>query len=79
VACAVWKPAPDLRTAAESWLAAGAPHHTVLSAAIGVDELWDLADMIRTELVVIDAGTTPRRFANELRWNQAYHHLARGL
>ncbi len=58
VACAVWKPKPDLRTATESWLAAGAPHHTVLSTAIGVDALWDFAEMARTELVVIDADTT---------------------
>jgi L-arabinose isomerase len=79
VACAVWKPAPDLRTATESWLAAGAPHHTVLSTAIGVDELWDFAEMTRTELIVIDAATTRRGFANELRWNQAYHRLAQGL
>ena len=42
VACAVWKPKPDLRTATESWLAAGAPHHTVLSTAIGIDELGGL-------------------------------------
>jgi L-arabinose isomerase len=79
VACAVWKPAPDLRTATESWLAAGAPHHTVLSTAIGVDELWDFAEMARTELVVIDDATTPRSFANELRWSQAYYRLAQGL
>jgi L-arabinose isomerase len=79
VACAVWKPKPDLRTATESWLTAGAPHHTVLSTALGVDALWDFAEMASTELVVIDAATTPRAFANELRWNQAYHHLARGL
>jgi L-arabinose isomerase len=79
VACAVWKPKPDLRTATESWLAAGAPHHTVLSSAIGVDELWDLAEMARTELVVIDDATTARGFANELRWSQAYHRLAQGL
>jgi L-arabinose isomerase len=79
VACAVWKPKPDLRTATESWLAAGAPHHTVLSTAIGVDALWDFAEMARTELVVIDAATTSRNFANELRWSQAYHRLAQGL
>jgi L-arabinose isomerase len=79
VACAVWKPKPDLRTATESWLAAGAPHHTVLSTAIGVDELWDFAEMARTELVVIDEATTPRSFANELRWSQAYRRLAQGL
>ena len=79
VACAVWKPRPDLRTAAESWLAAGAPHHTVLSSALGIDALWDFAEMVRTELVVIDGSTTARGFANELRWSQAYHRLAQGL
>ena len=32
VARALWRPAPDFATAAEAWLAAGGPHHTVLSA-----------------------------------------------
>jgi L-arabinose isomerase len=79
VARAVWKPAPDLTTSAESWLIAGAPHHTALSQAIGVEELRDLADMTATELLVIDADTTTVRFANEIRWNQAYYRLARGF
>ncbi|TQS42617.1 L-arabinose isomerase [Cryptosporangium phraense] len=79
VARAVWKPAPDLATSAESWLTAGGPHHTVLSSAVGVEELTDLAEMVATELVVIDAGTTQRTLANELRWNQAYYRLARGF
>ncbi|MEV5409943.1 L-arabinose isomerase [Thermopolyspora sp. NPDC052614] len=79
VARAVWRPRPDLRTSAESWLIAGAPHHTVLSASVGVEELTDLADMLGVELLVIDAATTTRRFAAELRWNQAYHRLAQGL
>ena len=35
--------------------------------------------MLRTELVIIDAETTTRRFANELRWNQAYYRLAQGF
>jgi L-arabinose isomerase len=79
VARAVWEPAPDLRTSAETWLMAGGPHHTVLSTALGVEELYDLAELTRTELLVIDADTTPRRFARELRWNQAYHRLATAL
>ncbi|GII52166.1 L-arabinose isomerase [Planotetraspora thailandica] len=79
VARAVWKPRPDMRTSTESWLTAGGPHHTVLSAAVGADELTDLADMLGVELVVIDAETTARGFAKELRWNQAYYRLARGL
>jgi L-arabinose isomerase len=79
VARAVWRPAPDLRTSTEAWLTAGAPHHTVLSSAVGTEELTDLADMLSTELLVIDAGTTVRQFAKEIRWNQAYHRLAAGL
>jgi L-arabinose isomerase len=79
VARAVWKPRPSLSTSAESWLTAGGPHHTVLSEAVGAEELTDLAEMTGTELVVIDADTTRRQFANELRWNQAYYRLARGF
>jgi L-arabinose isomerase len=79
VARAVWRPAPDLPTSAEAWLTAGAPHHTTLSQAVGVEELSDLAVMTGTELLVIDAQTTPRRFADELRWNQAYYRLAQRL
>jgi len=79
VACAVWKPRPSLSTSAEAWLMAGAPHHTVLSTAVGVEVLEDFAEMTRTELVVIDASSTPRSVQRELRWNAAYHRLAAGL
>nr|WP_238161142.1 L-arabinose isomerase [Kribbella antibiotica] len=79
VARAVWEPRPNLRTSAEAWLTAGGPHHTVLSTAIGVEELADLAEMTRTELAVIDADTTTRRFTQELRWSQAYYRLAQGF
>ncbi|WP_030844184.1 L-arabinose isomerase [Streptomyces sp. NRRL F-4474] len=79
VARAVWRPRPDLRTSTEAWLTAGAPHHTVLTTALGGEELEDLAEMLRTELAVIDEDTTIRRFTRELRWNQAYHRLAQSL
>ncbi|WP_329560351.1 L-arabinose isomerase [Kitasatospora sp. NBC_01266] len=79
VARAVWRPRPDLRSSAEAWLTAGAPHHTVLSSAVGTEELDDLAEMLGVELLVIDADTTTRRFTRELRWNQAYHRLAQGF
>ncbi|MFE9251596.1 L-arabinose isomerase [Streptomyces sp. NPDC007088] len=79
VARAVWRPRPDLRTSTESWLMAGGPHHTVLTSALGIEELDDLAEILRTELVVVDADTTPRALRRELRWNQAYHRLAQGL
>ncbi|WP_127502134.1 L-arabinose isomerase [Actinoplanes solisilvae] len=79
VARAVWKPAPDFSTSTEAWLTAGGPHHTVLSSAIGAEELTDLAEMLSTELLIIDADTRIRQFAKEVRWNQAYYRLARGF
>ncbi|TDC68686.1 L-arabinose isomerase [Actinomadura sp. GC306] len=79
VARAVWRPRPDLRTSAEAWLTAGAPHHTVLTAALGTEELTDLADMAGVELLTIEADTTLRQFTKEIRWNQAYYRLAGGL
>ena len=37
------------------------------------------AEMTRTELVVIDAETTPRSVTRELRWNAAYYRLSQRL
>src|ERR1700733_12885457 len=34
VARAVWRPRPSLRVSAESWLTAGAPHHTALTSSL---------------------------------------------
>ena len=79
VAHAVWTPRPDMTTALESWLKSGGPHHTVLSTAVDVESVVDLAEILRTELVVIDEHTTTRSFTNELRWNQAYYRLAQGF
>jgi L-arabinose isomerase len=76
VARAVWKPKPDLATAAETWLMAGGPHHTVLSLALGTEAFADLAELAGIELLVIGDETCSRQFAKELRWNQAYYRLA---
>jgi L-arabinose isomerase len=76
---AVWKPAPDFATSAACWLAAGAAHHTVMTTAVGVEVFRDFAEIARTELLVIDEGTTTRDFQRELRWNQAYYRLAGGI
>jgi L-arabinose isomerase len=51
----------------------------VLSQAVGAEELYDLAEMSHTELLLVDAGTDLRSFAKEVRWNQAYYRLARGF
>jgi L-arabinose isomerase len=79
VATATWVPEPSLATSAECWLMAGGPHHTVLSTAVGVEALDDLAEIVGTELVQIGDTTSPRTFLHELRWNNAYHRLARGF
>jgi L-arabinose isomerase len=79
VARAIWKPKPDLATAAEAWLLAGGPHHTVFSRALGIEPLVDFAEIAQTEILVIDGRTRASDFKKELRWNQAYYHLARGL
>jgi L-arabinose isomerase len=76
VARALWKPAPDLAVAAEAWLLAGGPHHTVFTSAIGIDVLEDFAEIAGMELLVIDERTRIADFRKELRWNEAYHSLA---
>jgi len=79
VARAVWKPAPSLTTSAESWITAGAPHHTVLSQAVGTDTIRDFTHMLNVELLVIDHDTTTAAFGDRIRWNQAYYRLAQGF
>ena len=80
VARAVWKPAPDLATSTESWLLAGGPHHTVLSTAVGREALGGLRRASPAPSSSSSTTTTtPQQFAKELRWNQAYYRLARGL
>ena len=79
VARAIWRPRPNLRTAAEAWLLAGGPHHTSLSMSLTAEHLSDFADMAGVELVVIDRDTSVTALRKELRWNQAYHRLAGGL
>jgi L-arabinose isomerase len=75
----VWKPLPSLSTSAECWITAGGPHHTVLTQAVGAETLRDFADMAQTELLMIDERTTTADFSDRVRWNQAYHRLARPL
>jgi L-arabinose isomerase len=71
VARALWRPAPDLPTAAEAWILAGGPHHTSLSQALTTGHLSDFAAMCGIEAVVIDSRTEPREFRQRLRWSDA--------
>jgi L-arabinose isomerase len=75
VARAVWKPAPDLRVAATSWILAGGSHHTGFSRALTARHLEDYAGIAGIEFLLIDRNTTVSSFEKELRWNEAYYRF----
>ncbi|MBC9796351.1 L-arabinose isomerase [Sinomicrobium weinanense] len=75
VARALWKPEPDLETAASAWILAGGSHHTVYSKAATTEFMEDLAEMAGVELLTIDNNTVVRDFKEKLRWNEVYYHL----
>lgn len=79
VARVCWKPLPDLKTAASAWIYAGGAHHTGFSRAITTEHLRDFASMVDIELVVIDKDTKISAFKQELKWNDMYYHMAKGI
>jgi L-arabinose isomerase len=79
VARALWRPRPDFATAAEAWLTAGGPHHTVFTTALDAQAIDDFAAIAGIELVRIDSDTRIRDVRNEIRWNNAYYRLNEGL
>lgn len=79
VASVFWQPHPNLSTAAEAWIQAGAAHHTVFSQNLTIAHLEDLAEMAGIELVLIDQDTRMRDFKQMLRNNTVYYHLRAGI
>ncbi|WP_025746025.1 L-arabinose isomerase [Kallotenue papyrolyticum] len=79
VARALWQPQPDLITAATAWIYAGGAHHTGFSLDLTAEHLRDFAEMAGMEFLLIDHTTSIAAFKNELRWNDLYYHLARGI
>jgi L-arabinose isomerase len=79
VARAVWVPRPNLKTAAAAWIMAGGAHHTGFSQALTVEPLEDFATIAGIEFLVIGKETQLPAFQKEIRWNDLYYSLARGL
>ena len=79
VASAVWVPRPGLKVAAAAWILAGGAHHTGFSQVVTSEQLEDFASMAGVEFMLIDAETKIAEFKKELRWNDLYYHLAKGL
>lgn len=79
VARALWLPRPNLKTAAAAWIYAGGAHHTGFSYSVTADHLRDFADIAGIEFLLIDENTGVENFKKELRWNDLYYHMAKGL
>ncbi len=79
VARAVWVPRPDLKTAAAAWILAGGAHHTGFSQALSREHLEDFTGMAGMEFLSIDGATDLTGWKKELRWNEMYYLLAKGL
>lgn len=79
VARALWIPQPDLKVGAAAWILAGGAHHTSFSMALSTVFMEDFAEMAGVEFVVIDNKTEISSFKKELKWNDLYYHLAKGL
>ncbi len=79
VARVVWEPYPNLEVAAGAWILSGGAHHTGFSMAINKEHLEDFAEIAGIEFVLIDRHTSIASIKKELRWNDLYYHLAKGL
>jgi L-arabinose isomerase len=79
VARVVWVPKPDLKVGAAAWILAGGAHHTGFSMALAAEHMEDFAEMAGIEYVLIDEDTKLPDLKKELRWNEIYYHLAKGL
>ncbi len=75
VASVLWKPRPDLKTAATAWIYAGGAHHTGFSQALQSSHLVDFAEITGIECVVIDDDCRIENFKKELRWNDLYYRM----
>ena len=69
----------NLEVAAGSWILAGGAHHTGFSMAVTKEHLEDFSEIAGIEYVLIDHDTTLSSIKKELRWNDLYYHLAKGL
>ena len=79
VARVVWVPKPNLKIAATTWILAGGAHHSGFSMALTSEHMEDFADIADVEFLLINENTEASEFKKELRWNEVYYHLAKGL
>ena len=66
VARVMWKPLPNLETAAEAWIIAGGAHHSVISYSVTAEQLADWAEIMGIEYVHIGTETNIAAFKQQL-------------
>jgi L-arabinose isomerase len=79
VACALWKPQPNLEIGAGGWILAGGTHHSSFSYSLTVEHLEDYAEIAGIELLTIDNDTTISKLKFELKVNEVYYLLNKAL
>jgi L-arabinose isomerase len=79
VARILWTPMPDLKTAAGAWILAGGAHHTAFTQSLTIDHIIDLAEMAGIECLVIDEKATISDFKKEIKLNEVYYYLSKGI
>ncbi len=75
VASVLWKPEPDLRTAAAAWIYAGGAHHTGFSRSLTAEHMAEYAAITGTEFILIDQKCVIELLRKELRWNDLYYRM----
>ncbi len=79
VARVVWVPRPNLEVGAGAWIHAGAAHHAGFSMALTAEHMEDFSDMFGLEYIEINETTTITDIKNQLRWNEMYYMLSKGV
>jgi L-arabinose isomerase len=75
VARTVWKPRPNLKSAATAWILAGGAHHTCFSQSVTSEYLEDFAEIAGIEFLLINNDTRLPDFKKEMRWNEVYYRF----
>ena len=79
VARAVWECEPDFKTALHAWILGGGAHHTGYSYDVTPEMLDDFATIAGIEMTLIDENTRLDSFKQDLRTNEVYWHIAKGI
>ena len=79
VARVMWIPKPNLEIGAGAWIYAGGEHHTGFSQSLTSEYLEDFAEIANIEYLLIGGSTNLSDFKKELRWNELYYQLGKGV